>query len=109
MKFKFNPRTGGMTPEKDPSREILDAVRRDASIERGHAFQSCTLIRESLAMCTEPDGNTYCVVRLNGQWRCIGRVVNMAAIRKASYGPLVNFHLAWQSGVQVTDPRESDE
>lgn len=109
MKYQFDPKTGGMSPKKDPSRDIIDAVRRDASIERGHVFKEHNLIRENLAMCTEPNGNVYCVVKLNGQWRCIGRVVNIQAIRQASYGPLVNFHLAWQSGVQVEDPRHEPD
>lgn len=106
MKFKFNPRTGQMEPAKDPRRDIQDALRRDASIERGHRFQDCTVIRDGLAMCNE-NGNTYCAVRINGQWRCLGRVVNLQAIKKASYGPLADFHLAWQSGVEIADPTET--
>lgn len=107
MKYTFNPKTGGMSPKKDPSREIQNALRRDSGIEPGHKFTDTTLIRENLAVCTE-NGNDYCVARINGQWRCLGRIVDMAAIRRASYGPLVDFHLAWMSGVKVSDPRDSE-
>lgn len=108
MKFKMNPRTGHMEPVKDPAREIQDAVRRDASIEKGHRFGQATVIRDGLAMCSE-NGNTYCAVRTNGQWRCLGRVVNLQAIKKASYGPLTDFHLAWQSGTEIADPTSRDD
>lgn len=109
MKYTFNPKTGGMSPKKDPSRDIQDAVRRDSGIEPGHQFTDTSFIRDGLAVCTEAGGNHYCVVRLNGEWRCIGRIVNMNAIRKASYGPLVDFHLAWQSGVKVRKPLCGEE
>lgn len=109
MKYQFNPKTGAMAPKKDPSRDIQNALRRDASIERGHVFPQHTLIREELAVCTEANGNIYCVVRINGQWRCLGRIVDLQAIRMASYGPLTYFHVAWQNGVPVEDPRHSDD
>lgn len=107
MKFGFNPRTGRMEPVQDPRREIQNAVRRDASIEKGHVFQSATAIRDGLAMCSE-NGNAYCAVKLNGQWRCIGRVVNLQAVKKASHGPLADFHLAWMSGTEIANPLERD-
>ena len=107
MKYTFDPKTGGMSPKKDPSRDIQDALRRDSGIEPGHQFTDTSLIRENLAVCTE-NGNHYCVVRINGQWRCLGRITDMAAIRRASYGPLVDFHIAWQSGVKVADPRDGE-
>lgn len=103
MKFTFDNRTGTMVPAKDPRKEIQNAVRHDAGIEPGHLFTDYTVIRDGLVMANE-NGNAYCVVRTNGEWRCIGRVVNLQAIRKASYGPLVDFHLAWQSGVKVQKP-----
>ena len=108
MKYTFDPKYGGMTQKKDPAKEIQNAVRSDSSIERGHVFEESTIIRNELAICTE-NGNHYCVVSCNGVWRCIGRIVNMPAIRFASYGPMVNFHLAWQSGVPVEDPRHHGE
>lgn len=93
-----------MVPARDPRKEIQNAVRRDSLIEKGHLFTSCTRIREDLAMCTE-NGNVYCVVRINGQWRCIGRVIDINTIRHASYGPLTDFHIAWQSGTEVQAPQ----
>lgn len=104
MKFEFDPRTGQMGIKPDPQKEILQAVRRDASVERGQTFPEHTVIREGFVMCRDEHGTPYCVIRLNGQWRCIGRVVNQAVIQRHSHGPLVNFHLAWQSGVEVADP-----
>ena len=107
MKYEFNPKTGGMAPKQDPQKDILKAVRHDAAIEKGHLFTDCTFIRDGLVMATE-NGNHYCAVRTNGEWRCIGRVIDTAAIRKASYGPLVNFHLAWQSGTPIQKPSAQD-
>ena len=104
MKFTLDNRTGTMVPARDPRKEIQNAVRRDSSIEKGHLFTDCTRIREDLAMCAE-NGNAYCAVRINGQWRCIGRVTDMAVIRKASYGPLTDFHTAWMSGTEIQKPQ----
>ena len=110
MKFEFDPRTGRMGVKPDPQKEILQAVRRDASVEKGQTFPNQTTIREGLVMCRDENGTPYCVVRLNGQWRCIGRVVDQATIRRRSYGPLIDFHLAWQSGTPVANPlRKPDE
>lgn len=108
MKYAFNPKTGGMAPKQDPQGEILKAVRRDAGIEKGHLFTDFTVIRDGLAIATE-NGNSYCIVRLNGSWKCIGRITDLQTIRKASYGPLVNFHLAWQSGTPVPQPSADGE
>lgn len=105
MKFTFDNRTGTMVPARDPRKEIQNAVRRDASVVKGQTFPTHTTIREGLVMCRDENGTPYCVVRLNGQWRCIGRVIDIATIRRASYGPLVDFHLAWQSGIEVQAPQ----
>lgn len=108
MKYEFNPKTGGMTPKQDPQKDILNAVRHDAAIENGHLFTDYRVIRDGLIMATE-NGNHYCVVFFNGSWRCIGRVVNLQAIRSASYGPRINFFLAWQSGTPVVKPSSQDD
>ena len=60
-------------------------------------------LSENLAIARD-DSNKQplALARFNGQWRCIGRIMNYPAfVREYKSHPHINVHQLWQSGANV--------